>query len=263
MKRLQDVACGIRSIRSRTNESKSAKIPLKEVTIAHNDPLFLDDIKHLESYLKEEINALNLNYISQKGIVNYTVQPNHKSLGQKYKAIANQVKSQMLQLSPTTSDYLSDKQTVFNVTDPKGETIEIRLDAEDYTIISNVNENLLSKPNIYIEVDKGNNLMLIVDGEKNAEVQELYHYRLFITIVQNMRKVTSLRPWNVIDIYYKTSSADLISILNKHSAKIAEELLYPITFSSDLSEQIQSPNLVIHKNTDLDGSPIEVAILSC
>ena len=260
MKRLQDVSCAIRSIRAKTENSKSAKIPLKEVTIAHNDQQFLEDIKGLETYLKEEINSLNINYVNQEGLVNYSVQPNHKSLGQKYKAVASQVKTLMTKLVPN-NESLSPEQTVLKITNNRGETQEIVLDAEDYTVVSNINETLINQPNILVEMDKANNLLVIVNSERDAQVLELYHHRLFITIVQNMRKITSLRPWNPINIYYKTASHELNELLSKNSAIIAEELLYPIHPANDLSEYIKSPKLVMHKTTELDDIPIEIVIL--
>jgi isoleucyl-tRNA synthetase len=60
---------------SRERRAIGLKTPLKSLVVIHNDPVYLDDVKSLESYICSELNVLELNLSSdeERYNVNYSV----------------------------------------------------------------------------------------------------------------------------------------------------------------------------------------------
>jgi hypothetical protein len=72
------------------------------------------------------------------------------------------------------------------------------------------------------------NLMIIIDAEHTEEVKEQHMRRLFCKEVQNLRKRTSLHPWDKINIYYDTKSRALEVAIKNNYDLIVEQLLYDV-----------------------------------
>ena len=97
VQRLQSVIELGRTIRERRNIS--LKTPLKEVIVLHKDQSYLDDVRSLEFYVKEELNIRNVVYSTddkQYG-VKYRAEPDSKVLGPRlgkaFKAVNDSIKS--------------------------------------------------------------------------------------------------------------------------------------------------------------------------
>ncbi len=219
---LQSVAGAVRSLRSKTITAQSVKTPLNKVVIASDNAQFIKGIKKLEQYLVEEINTLHIEYKPQQDLVKYTAKPNHKQLGSTYRKLSKAIGLEIAKISNEAlllySNGCADNFTVHvndvkYVLDPSmldiGVELKLKLHQHE---LSSIQENY----------------MVIIDSEYSSSVKEHHIKRLFCTAVQDMRKNSNLRPWNVIKIFYDTSDLEIKDVVTKFNDVIVEQLLYSV-----------------------------------
>ena len=223
MQKLQTVSKIVRAIRSKPKKSNidvsSAKIPLKLIKISATQDA-IDDIKELERYLKEEINVMNVEYDLIGNNSKYVVVPNQKSLGSKYKSLSTLIKQKLETLSQEDIIiFVKTKELKIKIQDK-----EIILTSDDITINQTFVEN--ADPNFMTDIL--DNIMVTVDFTQDEQLINYYMMRLFVVMVQKMRKNTNLKPWNEITIYYATNSDKIKKMITTYRARIVEELLYEV-----------------------------------
>lgn len=221
MKNIQLVSGIVRSLRSSTTNATSVKMPLKKVTICHNSQEFLDDVKFLEQYVLEEVNTLAFEYKDQKNLISYSVKPNDKAVGLKFRKDGKSVRAQIEAMS---ADCQNIQEIVVQVNGKN-----ITLTNEYFSVVSNF--NITYDPPIYAKHEDG--LVVIIDTEQDMMVMEQFSKRMFVVTVQNMRKQSDLHPWNPIKIFYK----DEASVITKYKTDIEEHLGYEIYPESTMSSQ--------------------------
>lgn len=251
MKRLQIVAGIIRSSRTKSDSSTSAKVPIINVIIINDDQQYLDDIKMLENYLCEEVNVMNITYKTSYGTINYKIEPNNKEIGVKYRARGSEIKTKLAELTQDQiMNYLANKDN--------GLTLfvagkDIILNEPIFSISKN--QNLTLNKNEFA-VTEGQTIV-ICDFTQNEEVLRSHIMRLFIVAVQKMRKVTSLRPWNKIGIYYHTDNELINKVLTERLNDLKQELLYEV-------QQMQNRNLnekeITTDENEIYGSTVTITI---
>lgn len=246
MKRLQFVAGLVRSLRAKNNQITSAKIPLKSITIINDNKSFLEDLRDLERYLKEEINSITINYNDTiDKFVKYKLLPNNKSIGTKYKSLGNSIKEKLNLTSEEQIKKYVNKLLNEITIEVNNETVS--LTKEDFEITSELIAPANKNESIIIE----DGTIVIVNSTIDDEVLELYIMRLFIVGVQNMRKVTKLRPWDKINIYYKTTDKLINLVVSKFYEKIVQELIYKV-FDMDLMKTNEEEILPEKEKDKLD-----------
>eukprot|EP00754_Rhynchopus_humris_P013889 Rhum_TRINITY_DN14347_c0_g1::Rhum_TRINITY_DN14347_c0_g1_i2::g.79604::m.79604/K01870/IARS, ileS; isoleucyl-tRNA synthetase len=89
---LQNVCTFIRTVRDR--EGLGIRKPVREIIIINADPEFVEDIKSLEDYVKEEVNAFAIKVTSEEGEwVETRAEGNAAVLGKKYGKSAKDVRA--------------------------------------------------------------------------------------------------------------------------------------------------------------------------
>ena len=255
MRNLQLVSRLVRSLRMKSTKSTSAKVPLKLVTIACEDDDFLNDIKLLERYMCEEINAIKLIYKNSCSTNNYRLELNQKEIGLKYRKQSSVIKKKLNELQQDVlKEYYNNKQNGLKVViDTVSETINETINEPLITIVKE--QQLVLLPTEIGIVD--GNVSVVVDFEHDKSVIELYIKRLFIVEVQSMRKKTKLRPWNRIGIYFYCSDININKVINKFADEIKEELLYPVF---EMKDRKLDENEIISQECEINGSMINIAI---
>ena len=249
MKNLQLVSRLVRSLRMKSKHSTSAKVPLKHVIVACLNQEFTDDIKALEQYILEEINAIKIIYMTSYAQNTCKLEPNFKELGLKYRKQSNDIKIKLLELS---QDILQSYQ--------KDQGLTIQLNGQSLVIhepsftIKQEQVLTLSPTEIGLVED---GVSIIVDFDQSNEVVELYTKRLFIVAVQKMRKNTKLRPWNRIGIYYETNSQLVKDTINKFNKEIEEELLYPV---HNMQDRILTEKEIVSEKCDINSNEVTILI---
>lgn len=250
MKRLQEVCKMVRSLRDKTKTATSIKVPLRYVAIINENDDYINDLKALERYMKEEINALNVIYKSTHGTIKYKLEPNNKDLGLVFKSEAKTIKLKLAELSQEEiNEYIKNKEIVLNY-DGK----DVVLTEQFFTLVKEQNlslgENQLSA--------KYNNTLVIVDHTYDDEIIDLYTKRLLIVGIQKIRKDTNLRPWDKIKIYYKTCNS-LTYVFTKFSNEISEELNYPVLRIEELSDRT---NHIVTSNFKVGDDEVAITIMN-
>ena len=251
MNRLHIVTGMVRNLRNKTRHTTS-KIPIKCITIAHNDSEFLANLKELEIYTKEAVNVVNIKYISQYGLVKYRAIPNDKILGRKYRKLSQSIKEKIRNI---------DKDTLKKYSDGEFDKLKITVDNEIYILESNeykidieINVDLKEHEKYTIE----NKVLVVIDLEENEEVLNLYTKTLFVRTIQDLRKEANLHPWNPIKIYYQTNNSNLLNILNEHIDIIIERIGYDVA----LKPELDSSNVIISKNCKIREYEVNITIIT-
>lgn len=251
MKQLQTVVGIVRALRTKSNSSTSAKVPIKSITIVNDNQQFLDDIKMLENYLCDEVNVMNVVYETSCGTINYKLEPNNKEIGIKYRSLGNAIKNQLIEMTQDIiNEYLINKENGLTIcVDGKN----IILHEPTFTVIKNQTLTLNTNE---IAISEGRTTV-ICDFAQDNQVLELHIMRLFVVAVQKMRKLTSLRPWNKIGIYYHTDNELINKVLMEKSNKLKEELLYEV---SSMENKNQTEKEIKSDEHEICGSTVLITI---
>ena len=227
MKRLQTVTGLIRNLRAKSSSSTSNKVPIKNVIVINDDQQYLDDVKVLERYLCEEVNAMTISYETTIGTTNYKLEPNNKEIGMKYRNQAGEIKTKLLEMSQDKiTEYLANKDIGLSIS-VTGK--DITLNEPTFSVCKYQNLTLKKHE---LSITEGSTI-IVADFTHDEGVLEEHIMRLFIVSVQKMRKATSLHPWNKIGIYYKTDNETINKVLVKRSNELKQELLYEVMLMED------------------------------
>jgi isoleucyl-tRNA synthetase len=251
MTRLQHIAEMVRSIRAKSKDSMSGKVPLKCVTIAHDDPKMIQELQEIERYMHEECNTLQLRYVTSNELYKLRLIPNEKNIGIKFRAMAKEIKMKLMSLTEKEIQEFNLHQKLTIRVQEK----EYEMTNEYLTIEKELNVNLNPTEKAMIHNQSG--MIVIVDLEQNQEVIEAYIQRLFIITVQKMRKKTSLKPWNKINIYYETQSQEIDQMIKKNYSSIVETLIYKVY---PMFHKKDNEKILISEKTSIYNYPISFTI---
>lgn len=245
MEILQTVSKIVRNIRAKYPTITLHKIPLKNILISTNCTETINGLKLLETYLKTEINTMNVQYSTDNNMTKYVIQPNSKEIGQKFGKSSSLIKSKLMELSQDDIEKFM-----------SGVSLNIGEFVLDSTCVS-VNKILVPSdiPNQVRLME--NNLIVTVDITQDDEVMDYYSMRLFVTNVQKLRKNSSLKPWNKIEIYYQTDNISITNAVAKYKNKIVEELLYEIY---DLQMMPNNAEIIIGDTVTIRDTPMKIVI---
>lgn len=197
VKRMQTVIEQGRLCRER--RTVSLKTPLKELVVIHSEQQYLDDVKSLESYIKEELNIrdLTLSTDEQKYGVEYSVLADVKNLGMKFKKDAQKVKKALPSLSPADIKSFLESGTI---------TVQgCQLSAEDLRVKRGIKESADTK-NYEVAVD--GNTLVILDSFAYPELAQEGMAREFLNRVQRLRKKAGFVPTDDVRLTYRVTKGD-------------------------------------------------------
>ena len=231
MKNLQMIVMCVRNLRDDSLNFKSIKMPVKNITIVNEDPAFIKQIKQLESYIKNETNALNITYNNSGTIDTVKIVCNNKELGTKFKGQASMIKNVLDSVSETDIiAYLQNKDLGLKIT--VGD-IEMFLYEPMFTVSKTRNLILNANESGKIIDQTG----IIVDFTQDSHILKLYTIRSFIRFVQQMRKTAKLNPSDPIKIYYQTADVNVDRIIMENIGQISNELGYEVNRTEHLSDE--------------------------
>lgn len=226
---LQKVCNMVRYLREQTDNAKSVKVPINYLKVINNDTQCLEDIEQFESYLRDEINALNIKYVGENKMLEYVLKPNHKNIGQKFGKQSNSVK-QLLSKLPFTllRDFYEGKLQTLSI-ELAGEDIHLDKEYVDVSVTLKTDSNKDKKELVLLD----SNTVVVMNYEYTDMVKELHLYRSLITAIQKQRKNVrygekqkKLNQWNTITIYYECSQMD--DIILKYQDELKNYLGYPV-----------------------------------
>lgn len=198
--KLKHVVKIIRTIRDSSSTHSSVKIPIKECTIYHHDDTYLNEIKTLTDLIVDEVNCLTFNFkVISDDMKKYTIKPNFKLLGSKYKNDCKKITNILENIDQHTLKELFNGNISLNVNiDDK--LIEITKD--EFTIMVSLSFSTTGS----LKFVENNGLIVKADLTYDQHVHDQYEIRKFIIFVQNYRKINKLKPSNRLTLYFDLDS---------------------------------------------------------
>ena len=178
---------------ARERRTISLKTPLKTLIVLHQDQEFLDDVRTLERYVTEELNVRDLVLTSEEGKygIEYSVQPDVKSLGMKFKKDAAKIKAALPKLSPADIHGFLETGKI---------SVEGReLSAEDLRVQRGLKQ---SKETSNYEVATEGDVMILLDAFAYPELAQEGLAREVLNRIQRLRKRVGLVPTDDIKLSY-------------------------------------------------------------
>ncbi|ATZ80901.1 isoleucyl-tRNA synthetase [Bodo saltans virus] len=224
---LKQIVIALRQIRSKSKSHESLRTPIKKCTIYHHEQKYLDNIKDVIELVYDETNCLEYNYCIMDDTM-YLLKPkvNIKSLGQKFKKDANNIKNKIENLN-------QDELKLF--VEQKQITIEsYTLNENDFVVSKELNIPLQKNDISFIH----NDLMLIIDLTYDNDVHELGNIKTIITRIQQHRKLLGLKPWNTINVYYDKKCYLMEKYQDYITAKIKTNFIWNDKYTENKKEYV-------------------------
>ncbi|KAI9321518.1 isoleucyl-tRNA synthetase [Dichotomocladium elegans] len=216
--RMQTVIELGRNIREKKNIS--LKTPLKELVVIHPDPQYHADIKALESYIVEELNVREILVTSDedKFGVKYRAEADWKVLGQKLKKDAMKVKKALPNVtSEQVKAFVQKKEMIVD---------GIKVTDEDLNVV-----RYFDQENARYETNTDRDVLILLDTQRYAELEQEGVAREVINRVQRLRKKIGLLPTDDINVYYrltKDPENELQNVLKSQTAILTKVLKKPL-----------------------------------
>lgn len=223
--RLQSVVVLGRTIRERN--LVSLRFPLKNLTVIHNDPEYVSDLKSVELYLIDELNVRNLELTSdeEKYNVSYKVFPDFKNIGAKFREKVPKIKQALSNL--TSADLKSIAQTKAVVL----KDLDVTLSEEEIKVSRFVEPKDGSKVVPAYE----NELVVLLDLEQDDKLRTEGLAREWVNRVQRLRKKAGLNPTDRVNLYYRfvEDLDNQLDLMLKSQTQFLQESLKDLPIPAD------------------------------
>lgn len=184
---------------ARDDAGLSQRIPVPQVIVVHRDDASLQDIRHLEEYVKDQLNALKLELstdVNKYGTLK--AEPNKAAIGTRYRQKANAVMTQIQQMSAAQIAEL----------EQKGELSFPKLDATITLADVQVKWEFIGDQKQYsVSLDSKSGYMVIVDKVLTQECEDEALAREFMNRVQMLRKEGGLLSEDEVEVYYEVANS--------------------------------------------------------
>ncbi|KAI9645185.1 isoleucine--tRNA ligase [Ciborinia camelliae] len=208
---------------SRERRTIGLKTPLKTLIVIHHDPVYLEDVRSLESYITEELNIRELILTSDEAKYNvqYSVNADWPVLGKKLKKEVQKVKKALPGItSEQVHNYVLEKSIVVD---------GIKLEEGDLVVKRGLKDDESSKN---LETNTDEDVLTILDVELHADLADEALGREIINRVQRLRKKAGLQPTDDIKMEYKVledpSSIGLREAFMSQAGAIEKALRRPL-----------------------------------
>jgi isoleucyl-tRNA synthetase len=169
------------------------QMPLKELVVFHHDQEYLDDVKSLQEYVAAELNVVNIVYTSDEAAIGikYKAQADWPTLGKKLRKDIGKVRNALPSLSSEAC---------------KNFVLEGKLDVAGVELVTGdlvVTRYVESAEAESHENGTDNDVIIILDIRRHAELEAMTLLRSFTSRVNKLRKEAGLKPVDKVDIFYE------------------------------------------------------------
>jgi len=196
---------------SRERRTVGLKTPLKTLIVIHPDPVYLEDVQSLESYITEELNIRDLVLSSDEAKYNvqYSVSADWPVLGKKLKKDVQKVKKALPGLSSEQVHQFVLKKSII--------VDGIELEDGDLVVKRGLKDDESSK---HLETNTDDDVLTILDSELYPDLADEGLAREIINRVQRLRKKAGLQPTDDVKMEYKVlTDPDSIGLANAFTAQ--------------------------------------------
>lgn len=193
------------------------KTPLKTLVVLHHDPVYLSDVRSLESAICEELNVHSLvtSADEAKYNVQYSLTADWPTLGKKLKKDAQKVKKGLPSLSSADVQRFTRDRTI---------TIDsIVLEAEDLIV-----KRGIAEADRNMEPNTDEDVLVLLDAAIYADMAEEGMVREIINRVQRLRKKAGLVPTDDVKMEYHVlddpKNIGIAAVFEKQEGAIEKQL---------------------------------------
>ncbi|KAI9677278.1 MAG: isoleucine--tRNA ligase [Trizodia sp. TS-e1964] len=235
---------------SRERRTIGLKMPLKSLVVIHPDPVYLDDIRSLQSYIAEEINVREVILSSDeaKYDVQYSLTADWPTLGRKLKELKGNSKKIMAALPKITNDQV--KKFVHD----KTITIEgINLGEKDLVVKRGLKEDGSSSG---YETNTDDDVLIILDTTLDSGLAHEGTAREIINRIQRARKTAGLMATDDVKMEYAVISdpdnTGLAEVFEEYQQMMVKALRRPV--DKYIANDNQEANGLISEENQLVGT---------
>lgn len=208
---------------SRERRAIGLKTPLKTLVVVHPDPVYLEDIKGLETEICSELNVRDLVLSSDedKYNVQYKLEVDWAVLGKKLRKDAQKVKKALPGVSSDAiKTFLKERKMTID---------GIELVEGDMLVQRGLGDDDANKKQ---EFNTDGDVLIILDVDMYPELEEEGLAREIINRVQRLRKSAELKPTDDVRMEYKVLSdpdnVGLEKVFESHAKMIEKALRRPV-----------------------------------
>lgn len=214
----------------RERRTISLKMPVRRIVLSSADSEVIEDIRSLESYLKEELNCLEVVYDSNESTwCKCSISPEFSVLGRK---LGKNFKTVVSELTKLTGDDVKKLEADHKLTVAGFELAEDELVVKrEFVCPDKCYEGCVSTDHSFI---------LAIDTTQDEEVCSLGVVREFINRVQKLRKAAGLVPTDRIKVFTTIEDEAILKVIKMYKKTIEERLDCAVTVNIPLpvSEEV-------------------------
>ncbi|KAG8347703.1 putative isoleucyl-tRNA synthetase [Trypanosoma vivax] len=178
------------------------KRPVRQIVIVHPDESYLDDVRKVVTYIKEEVGAFEVVLSSSDEYVVTQLDANMETLGKLYRKEAPQIRKGIQAMSPeAVNRFLKEGTTV---------VCGVTLSRDDVKVLRKFKEGITD-----FESNTDNDVVVLLDKRDDPALVDSWRAREFVNRVQQLRKKAKLIVKDIVEVYFEAEDPELTaSILN-------------------------------------------------
>lgn len=185
------------------------KRPVRQVIVVHPDKAYLADVARVTQYIKEEVNAFEVNLSDGNEYVETKIDVNFEVLGRRLRKELPAIRAALQALKP---------EEVAAFVKAKGGTVKgYDLTLDDVRVLRTFRAGITD-----FESNTDQDVVVLVDKREDQQLVDSWRAREFVNRVQQLRKKAKLQVSDEVDVYYECDEADLADSLSKCAAQVSE-----------------------------------------
>ncbi|KEG15216.1 putative isoleucyl-tRNA synthetase [Trypanosoma grayi] len=174
------------------------KRPVRQVIIIHPEESYLNDVRKVAEYIKDEVNTFEVTLSSGDEYVTTQLDANMEALGKRYRKEAPQIRKAIQAMTPeSVAQFLKNGQVELC-----GKDISL----DDVKVLRKFKEGITD-----FESNTDNDVVVLVDKREDKALGDSWRAREFVNRVQQLRKKAKLVVTDMIDVYFEAEDAELTS----------------------------------------------------
>ncbi|XQJ32034.1 isoleucyl-tRNA synthetase, putative [Leishmania guyanensis] len=218
------------------------KRPVRQVVIVHPDQEYLDDVRKVSNYIKDEVNAFEIVMSSGQEYLETKLDANFEVLGKKYRKEMPAIRKGIQAMTPEeVANFLHDQ---------KGVVVGKELTIEDVKVLRQVKEGITD-----FQSNTDNDVVVLVDKREDQELIDSWRAREFVNRVQQLRKKAKLLVTDRVDVYFEAEEADLTASILQSKDQINQTLRGMWT---TMDQKPSDATLVAEEDNSISGMAVRL-----
>eukprot|EP00371_Babesia_bovis_P003146 XP_001611793.1 isoleucyl-tRNA synthetase family protein [Babesia bovis T2Bo] len=219
---MQQVILLGRTVRERRRVS--LKTPIAAIKVIHEDERVLEAVRELETWVKDELNVMNIEYSMDVSCISCQIAPNFKVLGSRLGTSMKQVGAAIKGMSQDDIAKFESNGSV----DIMGHHITL----DDVFITRLIDTSALSNPNV--DGDSNREVAVLLDFTSDESLQWMAYGREVCNRVQKLRKELRLSVNDKVNIYVQLASDECFDKFSAQSDYLSKTLRHAISITRNI-----------------------------